>query len=154
MQRCNKIYSHPVYVECMKRIADNEQNRIFCLHDLQHSLDTARIGYIYILEHNIKIEKELFYAAALLHDAGRYTGIPHNQSGALLAKRIMPDCGFSETETSTVANAIEAHRNNSDHNEFSEILYMADKKSRNCHSCKAADECYWSYDKRNADIDI
>lgn len=153
MQRCNKIYSHPVYIECVERIKKNEKNRKFCLHNLQHSLDTARIGYIYILENNIDIDKELFYAAALLHDAGRYTGIPHNRSGAEIAKIIMPECGFTEDETATVVDAIAAHRTKTNDNDFSSILYMADKKSRICFECNAADECYWTMKKRNLSID-
>ena len=67
----------------MSVITKKELNRKFCCHNIEHSLDVARIGYIMILEQNLNIDKELFYAAALLHDAGRYSGTPHNESGAI-----------------------------------------------------------------------
>ena len=33
-----------------------------------------------------------------------------------------------------------------------ELIYRADKKSRNCFSCKAEPECYWSSAKKNMTI--
>lgn len=154
MQRCNRIYNHPIYISSMERIKKNENGRRFCLHNLQHALDTARIGYIHILENGLDIDKELFYAAALLHDAGRYSGKPHNESGAELAERIMPDCGFTESETAAVASAIRCHRIDEGQDDFSAVLYMADKKSRICFECEAATECYWPDKKRNHIIEI
>ncbi len=154
MQRCNKIYNHPLYQKCLERIAEKERDRKFCLHNLAHSLDTARLGYIMILENSLNIDKELFYAAALLHDAGRYSGKPHNESGADFASRIMPDCGFTDSETETVCNAIRGHRTKTDGLDFACVLYAADKKSRMCFCCEAADECYWESDKRNNEIEV
>lgn len=154
MQRCNKIYNHPIYQKHMTHITEMERDRKFCLHNLEHSLDVARIGWIMILEQGLDIDKELFYAAALLHDAGRYTGIPHNESGAMLADTLMPLCGFSDDETELVTRAIREHRINENSSEFSKILYTADKKSRMCFSCAAADECYWDMEKRNTDIEV
>lgn len=152
MIRCNKIYKHPIYTEHTRFIAEKEKTRKFCLHNLEHSLDVARIGYILILERRLNIDKELFYAAALLHDAGRYSGIAHNESGAALARQIMPDCGFSAEETELVANAIANHRINGRTDNFSEVLYEADKKSRLCFTCSAQAECYWENEKRNHSI--
>lgn len=154
MHRCNKIYSHPLYKECLKRIEEKEADRIFCLHNLDHALDTARIGYIKILERKLDIDKELYYAAALLHDIGRYSGKPHSESSAEYALKIMPECGFSEKETKTVADAILCHRTKSDGNSFADILSSSDKESRLCFKCKAANECYWQNEKRNKEIDI
>ena len=152
MERCNKIYNHPLYQERIKIIEERETDRIFCLHNLAHSLDVARIGYIMILEQNLNIDKELFYAASLLHDAGRYSDKPHNLSGAELARALMPQCGFTISETELVANAIEGHRQDLKTDSFSKVLYDADKKSRMCFSCKAQKECYWENEKRNKDI--
>lgn len=154
MQRCNKIYNHPIYQKHMAHIAEMERDRKFCCHDLEHSLDVARIGLIMILEEGLPIDKELFYAAALLHDAGRYTGLPHNESGAMLAGKLMPQCGFSAEETELVINAIREHRIDENSSEFSKVLYTADKKSRMCMNCKAADECYWDTEKRNIKIEV
>lgn len=154
MYRCNKIYSHPLYKECLKRIEEKEKDRIFCLHDISHSLDTARIGYIKILERNLGIDKELYYAAALLHDIGRYSGKPHSEASAEYALKIMPDCGFSDAETKAVYDAILCHRVKSDGDSLSDILSSSDKESRLCFNCKAASECYWNNEKRNKEIDL
>ncbi|MGN0182825.1 MAG: HD domain-containing protein [Candidatus Ornithomonoglobus sp.] len=154
MQRCDKIYNHPHYRAQMAHIEEAEKDRKFCLHNLSHSFDVARIGRIMILEQGLDIDTELFYAAALLHDAGRYSGIPHNEAGAELAERIMPECGFTNQETELVAGAIRGHRTRQDGTDFSSILYAADKKSRLCFDCMAADECYWSNDKRNMNIEV
>lgn len=154
MQRCNKIYNHPLYKEQMKKITQFERDRKFCLHNLEHALDVARIAYIHILENSLYIPKYLIYAAALLHDAGRYSGIPHNQSGAELARKIMPDCDFTTEETELVADAISGHRDTKHSTEFSKILYDADKKSRLCFICSAQNECYWENEKRNHTIDV
>lgn len=156
MERCKKIYEHPLFQDSMTRIDNAEKDRIFCLHGIPHSLDTARIGYIMILEGRYNISKELFYAAALLHDSGRYNPIleDHAEAGAINAELIMPDCGFSAYETAEVANAIRAHRNNSSKTVFGEILYKADKQSRLCFDCKAQEQCYWSDEKRNKEIHI
>jgi uncharacterized protein len=154
MHRCNRIYNHPLFLDRMKEIEEKEKDRIFCLHNLSHALDVARIGYIMILEEKADIEKELFYAAALLHDAGRYSGKPHNESGSELSRIIMPECGFSESETELVASAILCHRKNGAAERFAEILYAADKKSRNCFRCEGAKECYWETEKRNFRIEI
>ncbi len=154
MQRCNNIYNHPLYKKRTEIINDREKDRIFCPHNLAHALDVARIGYIMILEQGLDIPKELIYAAALLHDAGRYSDKPHNESGAELARTLMPDCGFTQSETDIVSNAISAHRTNTHADLFSEILYAADKQSRICFLCAAQSECYWEQEKRNNEIII
>lgn len=154
MQRCNNIYNHPLYKERLSIISRKEKDRKFCLHDMSHALDVARIGYITIVKDGLDIDKELFYAAALLHDMGRYSGIPHNISGAKLAEEIMPQCGFSKSETELVKTAIEGHRTGTNTDIFSAVLYDADKKSRMCFMCEMQKECYWEQEKRNMEIDI
>lgn len=154
MERSDKIYNHPLFIERTLIITEKERDRKFCCHTLEHSLDVARIAYIKVLENGLDMPKSLIYAAALLHDAGRYSGIPHNDSGADLAYKIMPDCGFSSEETELVANAISGHRDTKHSDAFSQILYDADKKSRLCFKCPAQNECYWENDKRNHNIEI
>lgn len=154
MQRCNKIYNHPEYQRRMAYIEKAERDRKFCLHNLAHALDVARIGRIMILEQGLDIDTELFYAAALLHDAGRYSNMPHNESGAELAEKLMPECGFTPSETSLAADAIRGHRKQKDGTDFSSVLYAADKKSRMCFACGAVRDCYWSEDKKNTAIEI
>ena len=53
MKRCNNIYNHPLFRERLALIEKAETDRIFCLHDLSHALDVARIGYIMILVYQI-----------------------------------------------------------------------------------------------------
>lgn len=156
MNRCQRIINHPLYRDCMDRIEGVEAERIFCHHGLPHLLDTARIGYIFILERGLKIDKELFYAAALLHDSGRYNPIlpDHAEASAINAELIMPDCGFSEEETEMVSRAIRSHCDGSASDEFGRILYEADKKSRMCFDCRAAAECYWQDEIRNNRIEV
>ncbi len=96
MTRVNRIRNHPLYRESLHNIEKLEQERIFCGHNAQHLLDTARLAYIENLELNLGISKEMIYAAALLHDIGRglqYTeGIPHHGGGVKLAAPILKDC--------------------------------------------------------------
>ena len=71
MERVNKILNHHCYIDNLKKNSEAEKKRVFCMHNLQHFLDVARIGYIMALERNISIEKEVIYVAALLHDIGK-----------------------------------------------------------------------------------
>lgn len=128
-----------------------EKDRIFCLHSIEHSLDTARIAYIIALEENMDIKKDVIYAAALLHDIGRYSGKAHNEASTDAVYAIMPECGYSEEETSLTADAVRQHRADGGSG-LSKLLYRADKLSRNCFECKASRECYWSDEKRNKTI--
>ena len=159
MERCTRLLQHPLYKEYTGRTIDAERGRIFCRHDMAHFLDTARIGYILILENGLPIEKELMYACALLHDAARCEqdgGLTHEETGARLAQRLMPECGFSDDETRTAAEAIRAHRSPPKDagapKTLSDVLYAADKLSRRCFDCAAYDECNWQESRKNTSI--
>ena len=114
MERVNAICRHALWRESVDEIARLEQDRVFCRHDRAHLLDVARLAYMENLEQGLGVDKELIYAAALLHDIGRhlqYTkNIPHDEAGAQLAEIIMADCGFSPAEREEVAQAILQHR--------------------------------------------
>ena len=71
MLRISYIRKHPLYVSSYQRLQELEQERIFCCHQMNHLLDTARIAYILSLERGIGISKEAIYAAAILHDIGK-----------------------------------------------------------------------------------
>ena len=138
---------------------ETEKERKFCKHTLEHLLDVARLMYIYALEHDLSISKELIYATALMHDIGRIdqieNGVPHEQAGAALCDVILPDCGFSQEETETIKAAILHHRKAAEDadNSFYEMLYWADKKSRNCFACGMQKECNWDEEKMNLEIE-
>ena len=118
----------------------------------------ARLAYIENLERGLGVDKELIYAAALLHDIGRhlqYTqNIPHDEAGAQLAEIIMADCGFSPAERAEVTQAILQHRGDGDRSRdgLAALLYRADKASRACLFCAAEPECNWSREKKNMTI--
>ena len=155
MTRVNRIRNHPLYRESLHYIEKLEQERIFCGHNAQHLLDTARLAYIENLERNLGISKEMIYAAALLHDIGRglqYTeGIPHHEGGVKLAAPILKDCGFTDAESEEILEAIGGHRDTSAKGKrnLAGILYRADKGSRCCFSCPAQAQCSWSAEKKN-----
>lgn len=157
MERINQIINHSKYIDLMDKLNLYEQNRIYCKHDLTHQLDVARIAYIIVLEKGLRIEKELLYAAALLHDIGRVktyeTGEEHHEAGAKLANEILKECGFNEDERNEICSAILNHRLQSDEmSTFEKVLYKADKMSRNCFACKARSTCKWPDEKKNFGI--
>lgn len=154
MERIDRILKNPVYRETQRQLDELEQERIYCKHGTDHALDTARIMYIRVLEQSLPFDKELVYAAALLHDLGRCSEYqnkkPHHEAGAVLAEGILLECGFTETETGLIVKAIRGHREGGERPEgFSALLYEADKLSRTCWQCRVADTCKWTDGKKN-----
>lgn len=160
MDRIQKILKHGLFREHLRKNREAEADRIFCRHDLPHFLDVARIGYILDLEEHLEIEKEWIYAAALLHDLGKHLQyeqkIPHEQSGAEIARTILADCGFSEKETGVIVSAIETHRDRDAAavKDLNGILYRADKLSRACYACDAEKQCRWEDSQKNGTLEI
>ena len=158
MDRINNILENKTYQKYVKRNEKEEKKRIFCRHDMTHFLDVARIAFILNLDENYGIDKELIYAAALLHDIGRWMqyqdGIPHEQASAGLAPEILIKNGFDAKEQESVIEAILSHRDASvrDEKTLRGLLYRADKLSRACFACKAQKECDWKAEKKNMRI--
>ncbi len=159
MDRVNRIIQHNTYRGCLQEIQRLEAGRIFCGHDMAHFMDVARLAYIFNLEEELGISKELLYGAALLHDVGRHIqyleGIPHERAGVPIAMDILRDCGYSEQERQTISEAIASHRDRTVMGEASlrGLLYRADKMSRACYGCRAEKECDWSAQKKNLKIE-
>lgn len=155
MERINCIIENRQWQEYLGRIAKCETDRIFCRHDRIHFLDVARLAWIYNLEEGLGIEKERIYAAALLHDIGRFVqyqdGTPHPQASALLAPEILRRSGFEEEEIAEITEAIRQHGNAQikDEKSLRGVIYRADKASRACYACKAEAQCDWSSRKKN-----
>ena len=143
MDRVNEILGHPVFSEHLTRLETLEQTRYFCRHGLPHLLDVARMMWIAALERQLPLNREVVYAAALLHDLGRVeqmeAGTPHHQASAGLAARILPDAGFCGVEIALIQSAIASHRSDGGENILGQLLYWADKKSRACWMCPAKD---------------
>lgn len=160
MERIHAICNHPSWKENVEQIRRLEQERIFCKHDPQHFLDVARLAWIENLEKNLEISKELIYAAAFLHDIGRHLqyqeGIPHDKGSALVAEKILNDCGFSKTEQEEILSAILQHREKETRtlNSLSGLIYRADKASRACLFCHAQKACNWDEEKKNLKLTV
>ena len=159
MDRVNRILQHPLYQSLLRELRAVEAERIFCGHDMDHFLAVARLAWIENLQENIGIAREMIYAAALLHDMGRVRqyrdGTDHNKESARIAARILPECGFSETEQEGITKAILSHRQDTEEGEagnLGALLYRADKASRNCFICEARSQCKWNPEKQNSGI--
>lgn len=156
MKRVNGIVRHPLFERQLARLGELEKTRVFCRHDLQHLLDVARLGWIAALERQLPLERDVVYAAALLHDLGRVEqieeGTPHHQASAALAARILPEAGFSEEEVSRIQSAILAHREDGGGDCLGKLIFWADKACRTCWSCGARTGCSWSDEKKNWDL--
>ena len=62
MNRVDKIRNHSLYLQMKDRLEELEKDRIFCIHNEEHSFDVARIAYIMNLEQNLGQEKEMIYS--------------------------------------------------------------------------------------------
>ena len=127
MRRVQKIWEHPLYQENYQKLQEKEADRIYCRHGIDHLLDVARIAYIHNLEESDGYSKAVIYAAALLHDSGRYEqyewGIPHEKSGERIAREILEDLRedsgmqlFGEEEQQFILEAIANHRGQNERN--------------------------------------
>ena len=100
MERVHSIQNHPLFQKQFHLLQKAEEERFFCRHTMEHFLDVARLMYIYNLEEGAGLDKELIYAAALLHDIGRYEqisqGTPHHISGARIAGEILKACIYNQ----------------------------------------------------------
>ena len=154
MDKANSILNNEKFKEYLNKNKECEKERKFCGHNLQHFIDVARIAYIMTLENNLDIHKEIVYAAALLHDIGRWVqyngGASHEIASHELAEDILVECNFDEYERTIILNAILNHRKkNNEKGTFDYIFYLSDKLSRSCFNCKAIDECNWTEEKKN-----
>lgn len=155
MERINKILTDSLYQSYLEKNNRAEEKRRFCRHNMGHFLDVARIALILNEQENYGQEQEMIYAAALLHDIGRWMqyndGTPHEQAGSMLAPEILKACGFMEEEAARIVRAIENHRNAEmkEEKNLSGLLYRADKLSRACFACEAEKECDWKNKKKN-----
>ena len=158
MDRAERVRCHPALQRSLEAVCKAEEGRIFCGHGLGHLLDVARIAYILNLEEHLGIRRDVVYAAALLHDSGKAEqyrlGIPHERTGAALAREILGECGYTPSEQEAIAAAIGAHRDweAARRSPLGSILYRADKLSRPCFACQAEPECDWVTDKKNLHV--
>ena len=155
MNNIDVIMSNKLYKEALKKLSEYERDREFCNHTIEHFIDVSRIAYIMVLEEILSVSKEVIYAIGLLHDIGRVRqyeeGIHHDIASVEMSREILKETSFTEQEINIILNGIANHRKESD-NKLEEIIYKADKLSRQCFNCKAEKECYWSSEKKNFKI--
>ncbi|MBD5547190.1 MAG: HD domain-containing protein [Lachnospiraceae bacterium] len=155
MERINRILTCSMYQKYLNQNNLAEAERRFCHHNMGHFLDVARIACILNIEEGYGQDRELIYAAALLHDIGRWKqykdGTPHEMASANLAPEILSESGFSVGESGMILEAIKNHRNSTVKEEKSlqGLLYRADKLSRPCFACRMEKECDWKKGKKN-----
>ena len=163
MDRVNAIISQPLYRKYYDRLEEIERDRIFCRHQMPHLLDVARIMEIRNLAEELGFDRELIYAAAVLHDIGKslqYTDkIPHEKAGEKIAAQILDglpqEMVFSEEEKGMILRAIRGHRRlREDMEPFERLLCESDKASRMCFACPAEEQCDWSREKKNMEIKV
>ncbi|OEH84375.1 hypothetical protein BHU72_11280 [Desulfuribacillus stibiiarsenatis] len=155
MEQIQRIVEHKKFQYYLNKISQLEQGRPYCLHPIEHSLDVARIAYILWLEEGIKNcqvslpnfhIKKCIYAAALLHDIGRFRqylyGERHPEASYLLAQSILDDTGFETPEQEIILDAIRFHNRNESEHAMTRIFQKADRYSRTCWKCREQSSCY------------
>ena len=107
MQRIDNILKNETYRFLMGMIRERELARIFCCHGLDHCLDVARIAYMLDMDEGAGIDRELIYAAALLHDVGRAdpdnTGMEHHILSVRYAGDILRPVSYTHLTVPTIA---------------------------------------------------
>ena len=75
-------------------------------------------------------------------------------ASAELARSILTDCGYSPAEQEEIVSAILQHRlpKTGAQNDLAGLLFRADKASRLCMFCGAAEVCNWSQEKKNMNL--
>lgn len=154
MQRVNAILQHPGYQAWIIAINQAEQGRDFCRHGVEHALDVARIAYALWLDSGGNpVAKDIVYAAALLHDVGRWQEyqdptVDHAAAGAELAEPLLLEVGYHPEIAAEIVKAIRQHRDGAPEG-LAQVIYRADKLSRPCYLCPSRRKCHWPEDKKN-----
>ncbi len=159
LELTNRIINNQSYIREISNLKALEMDRKFCRHDTEHFLSVARITMLLCIESGMDADPDMIYAAALLHDIGRSAeykyGVPHDIAGKDVAEKILTEVGCDEDMKAAIISLIVNHRNkNNPENSLEYLFYRADKKSRLCFECPAQDECNWSAEKRNMDIEV
>jgi len=149
MARVNQLLEHEDYISYMEKINELEKERRFCKHGFEHGLNVARVAYAYVLEKGeIILSKEVVYAAAILHDIGRWveyqTGEDHAEVSAQLALPMLEVSRFNSEDIQVILQGIREHRRHPEDNLslLGEALALADDWSRDCRHCSAQTLCY------------
>lgn len=162
MEYVARLLHQEQYRETVKKIARLEADRIYCRHNMEHFMDVARLAQIRNLKEQLGLDEEMIYLYALLHDIGRMKeyeqGISHAAASAEFAGEIFATIDYPKEKGDIICRAILAHRRENCgelHGEklwqkaFTQLMKWADKASRMCFACEAADSCKWSEEEKN-----
>lgn len=179
MEYVVRLLHQEQYRENVKKIARLEADRIYCRHNMEHFMDVARLAQIRNLKEQLGLDEEMIYLYALLHDIGRMKeyeqGISHAAASAEFAGEIFVAIEYPKEKADVICKAILAHRRKmQQENEspglkgqqelvslkkgqenisreacFVQLMKWADKASRMCFACEAADSCKWSEEEKN-----
>ncbi|WP_054740226.1 HD domain-containing protein [Cellulosilyticum ruminicola] len=168
MERVNLILKHKSFMAYVHAIKACENKRIYCKHNMSHFMDVARLTYLKILTAEISLDQSIIYAAALLHDIGKFQqykeSIPHEKASAQLAPAILKDCGYTNAEIKLIVQMIRYHRGftldvddtnapiSAETKRIIALFQEADKQSRMCFACNAHSTCNWPNEKKNLEI--
>ncbi len=157
MERVNAILQHPGYQSWIIAINQAEMGRDFCRHGVEHALDVARIAYALWLDNGGNpVAKDIVYAAALLHDVGRWQEyedptVDHAEAAAELAEPLLLEVGYHPLVAAEIVKAVRLHRKGAPDG-LAQVLYRADKLSRPCYLCPSRRKCNWPADKMNDEL--
>ncbi len=160
MPRVNDILNNEEYIKTVREIEALETDRIYCKHGFDHFLSVARIAMIINLDNELNIDAELIYSAAFLHDIGRVEeykrGVRHEEVSAERAGDFLVSAGFNAAECSMIVSAIANHRDEerAGVKALDNLIYRADKLSRNCFFCNQTESCSKALCKRNLEIKL
>lgn len=150
MKKVNEILKNNIFKEKIDLIDFKEKDREFCKHGMDHLLAVARIAVI--LNDN-KLDNELIYAIALLHDIGKsVNSLDHEILGEKIAKDILKDTSFNIEEKGIILEGIRNHKKGQ--SDYSKLISKADTLSRNCFLCKKQDECKWEENRKNKELKL
>ncbi len=175
MEYTDRLLVNERFLRVQREIREDEAERIYCRHEIEHGLDVCRIAWIMYLEDVISDNtvgkntirfsggdsaKDRFYVTGLLHDVGRSlqyrTGEHHSTAGEKLAGQILKEIGYPEKWIRETVDFIRDHhgRQNvyTDKTAVGYYIERADQLSRNCFCCPAAATCKWKDEERNRTI--
>ncbi len=151
------ILRHPLYRSLMNEMQQHEQTRPFCHHGYEHALAVCRLMWIACLEDgHADLGRDVVYAAGLLHDIGRVqqyaNGTDHIKAGQPDWDEILRSCGYDASERRLIVSAMESHHSVDGGGRLGALLRTADRESRLCFVCHAADACHWPDEKKNEGV--
>lgn len=152
-----RLLELPSYQLLLKRLEEQEKDRIYCRHDRYHFQKVEEIGRWICKKNGLLREEELIGPAAWLHDIGRVDQnegtLPHADASVQYARVLLPQIGCPLDKTEEICQAISGHSSRQNARELwnhlrelhtlQELLSAADQLSRSCYCCLAERTCKW-----------